>query len=164
MSDATPEEWRPIPRYEGWYALSSAGRVRNDRNGRILAGWKLKSGYRMVILGGRGGEQRYVHQLVAEAFIGPRPPGLDVRHLDGNKDNCSRANLAYGTRSQNIYDAVEHGTHFNSSKTHCGNCGLPYDAANTYLPPRGGRVCRSCSAASKRRYKARMKRLKLEAA
>ena len=161
MDNATPEEWHPIPRYEGRYSLSSTGRVRNDRNGRILAGWKMKNGYRMVAIGGRSGEKLYVHQLVAEVFIGPRPDREDVRHLDGSRDNNDRSNLAYGTRSRNFYDAVEHGTHFQARKTHCGKCGLPYDEANTYRPPKGGRVCRNCSAASKRRYKARMKRQRL---
>lgn len=51
-----------------------------------------------------------VHSLVAAAFLGPRPAGEDVRHLDGDPENNRASNLAYGTRTQNMADAREHGT------------------------------------------------------
>ena len=59
------------------------------------------------------GTGMYVHQMVAEAFIGPKPLGLEVRHLDGNRLNNHSCNLAYGTRRQNMLDAMKHGTHIN---------------------------------------------------
>ena len=159
------ERWMPIVHWEGRYEVSDQARVRNLANGRILTGRTMVNGYRAVTIGGRAEKtQCYIHQLVAEAFIGPRPPGQEVRHLDGRRDNSVRVNLAYGTISQNAYDAVGHGTHFNGSKTHCGNCGRPYDEENTYRHPKGGRVCRYCSRVAKRRYKEKMKRLALEAA
>jgi hypothetical protein len=37
----------------------------------------------------------YVHQLVAEAFIGPCPPGRKLVHLNGNGLDNRRVNLAY---------------------------------------------------------------------
>ena len=45
-----------------------------------------------------------VASLVAFAFIGPRPDGNVVRHLDGNKDNNRADNLAYGTHQDNADD------------------------------------------------------------
>lgn len=51
-----------------------------------------------------------VHSLVAEAFIGPRPPGLIVCHKDGNPKNNNVDNLYYGTTKQNSADSIRHGT------------------------------------------------------
>jgi hypothetical protein len=53
---------------------------------------------------------RMIHRLVAEAFNGPRPPGEDVRHLDGTRGNSAPNNLAYGPRWINMLDAKGHGT------------------------------------------------------
>lgn len=41
------------------------------------------------------------HELVALAFIGPRPDGTDVHHIDGDKINNDPVNLKY----------IDHGTH-----------------------------------------------------
>lgn len=46
----------------------------------------------------------YVHQLVALAFIGPCPPGMEVLHGPGGKLDNRLANLHYGTRSENQLD------------------------------------------------------------
>lgn len=106
------------------------------------------------------GKLRYVHALVASAFIGPRPDGQEVRHLDGDRLNPNVANLAYGTRSQNRIDCVQHGTDHNASKTHCAN-GHEFTEANTYVYKGRGkteRQCRTCRNAYiadwKRRNKA----------
>lgn len=50
-----------------------------------------------------------VHTVVAEAFLGARPPGMDVLHKDGNALNNHRCNLAYGTKKQNMQDRSSHG-------------------------------------------------------
>lgn len=49
----------------------------------------------------RHGSHARVHVLVAESFIGPKPPGIDVNHKDGNKQNNCLSNLEYLTRSEN---------------------------------------------------------------
>jgi hypothetical protein len=43
-----------------------------------------------------------VHSLVAEAFIGQRPVGLDVSHKDENAINNRPDNLMYETRKANL--------------------------------------------------------------
>jgi hypothetical protein len=54
---------------------------------------------------------RYIHHLVAWAWIGDPPVGAQcIRHLDGDNQNNSSSNLAYGTHSQNNLDKVAHGT------------------------------------------------------
>jgi hypothetical protein len=52
-----------------------------------------------------------VHVLVAEAFLGPRPDGQEVCHIDGNPSNNQSCNLRYGTHRENEADKREHGTH-----------------------------------------------------
>lgn len=50
-----------------------------------------------------------VHILVAQEFLGERPKGTVVRHIDDNKLNNNINNLRYGTYSENGKDAVKNG-------------------------------------------------------
>lgn len=141
------EVWRQIPGYEGFYQVSSWGRVfsepRRRTKGGLLSIKVGKRGYPAVALV-REGKQvtREVHTLVAAAFIGPRPPGMEVRHKDGDPLNPRAVNLVYGTRSENNRDAVMHGTNNQTAKTHCPQ-GHPYDEANTHHY-RNRRYCKAC--------------------
>lgn len=47
-----------------------------------------------------------VHQVVLDAFMGPRPPKMVSRHLNGDSLDNRVANLAYGTQKENWADAV----------------------------------------------------------
>lgn len=53
---------------------------------------------------------RAVHRLVAEAFLGPRPALMQIRHLDGNRLHNAASNLRYGTAAENAADREAHGT------------------------------------------------------
>lgn len=158
------ERWRPIPGYEGAYEASDLGRIRSvrrtatDRGGRTRT-WKgrvlrLKlnaDGYPVAGLTRDNVTRSHLaHRLAALAFLGPCPPGQEVRHLDGNPANGALANLAYGTKSENAQDTLRHGTHPSARKTHC-KWGHPFDESNTYVRPGPGvhRVCRTCRRASK---------------
>ncbi len=55
-------------------------------------------------------KDRKVHQLVAEAFIGPKELGV-VRHKNDDRTNNALSNLEYGTVKQNTHDAVHNGRH-----------------------------------------------------
>ena len=51
-----------------------------------------------------------VHVLVAREHLPPRPsPCHEIRHLDGDKQNPSADNLAWGTRKENADDRERHG-------------------------------------------------------
>lgn len=151
------EEWRPAVGYEGLYEVSSIGRVRSiDRivpDGRRFRGamrrCPLSHGRRMVKLSKRGPKLFHVHVLIATAFHGPRPPGQEVRHLDGDALNNCADNLAWGTKSENTLDQVRHGTHHLARKTHCKNGHLLKPPNLVTSPTRGSqRVCRSCGNAA----------------
>lgn len=150
----TEEQWRPVVGWEDLYLVSSHGRVRSLHKGRgvknssdgILKFRSLIWGYPRVILTRKGKpSSRSVHSLVIEAFVGPRPEGMDVCHNDGNPLNSHVSNLRYGTRSENILDAVVHGTHGQASRTHC-RAGHEYTEENTYRPKDrpSARLCRKC--------------------
>jgi hypothetical protein len=120
MPDAHPiESFRLHPSADG-YRVSDDGRVqcrlRRGPNPRGFTDWRelkptLRSdGYLKVSMRIDGRQrQRLVHTLVAEAFLGPKPPANDVRHLDGDKTNNRLSNLAYGTRAENVADTRRHG-------------------------------------------------------
>jgi hypothetical protein len=140
-------EWRPIPGFPG-YDVSNLGHVvshRRWREPRLLAGMMGSRDYWVYTLSrdGHGPVTRPVHVLVAAAFLGPRPEGTQVRHLDGDPLNNAVENLAYGTPGENIADQVRHGGHHFANRTHCP-VGHPYDEENTYVFGDGRRRCRTC--------------------
>lgn len=72
---------------------------------------KTKNGYIQVGLRVNNKNKKfYVHVLVAAAFLGPKQPDHNVRHLDGSRTNNFVSNLAYGTQKENMADAIAHGT------------------------------------------------------
>lgn len=100
---------KPIPSAPGYW-VDEIGEVYNHR-GRRMAQQVTAKGYCRVHLQINGEpKSKTVHSLVADSFIGPRPKGLQVRHLDGNKANNHLINLAYGTAKENEADKVLHGT------------------------------------------------------
>ena len=154
----TNETWIPAPGTDGFYSVSDQGRVRseprsfirsNGRKGtyisRVLAPRpRGGSGYLAVELSVRGKSLTApVHRLVCEAFHGPAPEGKPLAlHKDGNPLNNTPENLYWGDASENQRDAVTHGTHNQSRKTHC-RWGHAFDEVNTRWN-NGHRVCRAC--------------------
>jgi hypothetical protein len=117
------EQWKPIVGYEGVYEVSDLGRVRSlDRWVRVGSG-RRRTGVRYFSPSPSGASKKYkrvllrnpdkqrpVHQLVLEAFVGPRPENCEVRHLDGDPSNNRLDNLAWGTKAENQADKLRHGT------------------------------------------------------
>lgn len=106
--NAKKEKWRDI---DGWpYEVSSHGRVRNKRTGRILKNDVMRLGYRRATMCYKAKIRRvFVARLVLAAFRGPS--NLDSRHLDGDPTNNHLGNLAWGTRRENEQDKKRHGTY-----------------------------------------------------
>jgi hypothetical protein len=103
------EEWRVV-RMDPGYEVSSNGRVRNTRTGRLLSPWYAGAGYLYVRLN-RSGIKTGVHRLVALAFLGQRPSALhEVAHNDGDSENNHLSNLRWATHKENMSDMRKHGT------------------------------------------------------
>lgn len=123
------EEWLPVRGYEGLYEVSSLGRVRSldrvvclkNEHGRIyqrrrFTGQILRqqphsgADYPQVKLSKAGIiKNRFVHVLVCEAFLGPRPDGMQAAHFDGDRQNPRLNNMRWATRSENEADKIRHG-------------------------------------------------------
>ncbi len=113
------ESWAPIPGQEGRYEVSDLGSVRSfvwsklrgETRPQTLKTIRLDSGYLVVGLVTSGRQRlRRVHQLVLEAFVGPRPAGMITRHLNGDQTDNRLSNLAWGTQAENEADKKLHGT------------------------------------------------------
>ncbi len=126
------EEWRAIPSYEGFYEVSSLGRVkslprvveRKDNRSQSVRGGILKlaknqHGYLQIGLKiANTRKNKEVHTLVALAFIGPRPEGLIVLHGENGRLDNSVGNLSYGTYKQNEQDKHRYGTAMTGEENH----------------------------------------------
>lgn len=62
---------------------------------------KKRNGYRTVNLKAINKRDRLIHDLVCAAFIGVKPIGMQVDHIDRNKNNNHASNLRYVTLSEN---------------------------------------------------------------
>ena len=124
------EKWKWIKGYKHLYAVSNKGhvlsveRVVMRKNGAPLTvPAKIRKqpvdayGYPHVSLSKDGVViTRQVYRLVARAFHGKCPPGMEVSHKNGNKLDSREKNLVYETRAENNQRKVEHGTDHNGER------------------------------------------------
>lgn len=110
------ERWKRIPGFA--YEVSDQGNVRraidappaaNTEPGRLLNRCKQSKGYLRVGIYDEDGKLRtmLVHKLVAEAFLGPKPAGLEVSYRDGDRENACASNLCYLTHQETISRAFD---------------------------------------------------------
>ena len=124
------EEWRPYPPAPDSYLVSESGaiysrprKVGGPYGSRKLKGRLLKPtftprgypSYRVQVAG--ASKLIMAHAAVMEAFVGPRPEGMEVCHWDDNPKNNHVSNLRYSTHSENTLDSVRNGNHNNARKT-----------------------------------------------
>ena len=109
------EIWKDVKGYDGKYQVSNLGHVRSmsfahTRQAKVLKATPTNCGYVKVELYANGkGKVKYVHRLVAQAFI-PNPDNKpQVNHIDGNKDNNVASNLEWCSPGENQTHAIAHG-------------------------------------------------------
>jgi hypothetical protein len=122
------EIWKQIPGWEGYYSVSNLGRVKSENRiiventsfhktlripERILKQTLNNVGqqyWRVSLSKNSKVTYKQVHQLVCSAFIGFQKKDIEVRHLNGNCRDNRLENLTYGTKTENMQDALRHGT------------------------------------------------------
>lgn len=102
-SGSTREIWRPIPRAPG-YEASTLGRIRRVGHNPLTPRLTRKGRQIVdVVADGRPSRTIEVHRLVADAFLGPCPPGMTVDHLGDDPDPADNrpSGLEYVTNAEN---------------------------------------------------------------
>lgn len=133
--DSEEEIWKSINSTKNLYEASNKGRVRSiDRlveyrtksgttslrvsKGRVLSPSKYRYLHVNLALGNGNFESRYVHRLVAEAWL-PNPENKpEVNHKDGNKFNNKIDNLEWVTASENITHGYDENLHRHGMRNH----------------------------------------------
>lgn len=108
------EIWKDIKGYDGLYHVSNFGRIkslprlRRSKNGMAIVKECIlkhnihKDGYHYIQLHNDGERKHFlVSRLVYEAFSGEIPEGMQVNHIDEDKNNNAIYNLNLMTPSEN---------------------------------------------------------------
>lgn len=132
------ENWLPVVGFEGFYEVSDMGRVRTVEReyecGHLHSGTARKvvrAGLKTISVAKKKYPRCYVNlqksgkgftklvpRLVAEAFIGAIPKGMQVAHRDGDPTNNRAGNLRISTVLENAKDKRRHGTQPMGEKSH----------------------------------------------
>ena len=137
-----------IPSYPD-YEVSSTGVVRRrtpgkgTHVGRVRATPLDSEGYPTISIGHRPALPVRVHVLVAEAWLGPIPPGGEVHHKNKNRADPSLSNLEI--KQSKLHHGEEHRQPGSRNRRHgeanpavmcaCG-CGEKFNKYDQYGRPR----------------------------
>ena|ERR1700722_16286860 len=121
VSVDTPEvgNWKSMDWLNPDYDISDSGKVRRRmRHLKNIGRFSFpkhkitKHGYCHIRISHgkhQSGKHYLVHMLVMRTFVGPKPEGLQINHIDGNKMNNCVSNLEYVTARENIAHAIRTG-------------------------------------------------------
>ena len=146
------EIWKSVVGYEGFYSVSSEGRVKGETKTRdrgrgvlavvrerILRPYRGKNYDSVSLVNGKTKKTMNIHSLVANAFLGPLENGKCVCHTNGDGRDNRLLNLRYDTYSGNMLDKKEHGTNKEGSG-HYKHI-LAEDQARYILSVKGKKTC-----------------------
>lgn len=135
-------EYKDIEGYEGLYQVSNKGTVisvpRLDRLGRKIGGKLLEctrhsGGYLRVCLYKEGSKTyKYVHRLVALAFISNPEHKDQVNHINGEKTDNSVENLEWATSQENNTHAKSTGLNVNKRREDSSSYKGPIQQIDAY--------------------------------
>lgn len=96
--------WKQIPDFPD-YEISHLGNIRSNKFGKqhILSPRPDKDGYWRVNISNKDKirKTKYIHTLIMETFVGPRPNGTVIDHINQDKQDNRVENLRYTTVQQN---------------------------------------------------------------
>lgn len=104
------EIWKDVLGYEGLYRVSNLGRFRSSDGTLRSVTREPRNGYCRVSVRKDGKKKSlYIHSLVLEAFVGPRPTGMDCCHNNDDKADNRLCNLRWDSRANNLADRKRNG-------------------------------------------------------
>lgn len=128
------EIWKDIKNYEGLYQISNFGNVKSfDRyvidiyktqfiKGKNIKPFNNGNGYMVVSLAKNGKRKnKYIHRLVAEAFLKNYNNNLTINHKDFNRKNNKYDNLEVVTQKENIMYSFKKGRYNEAWKQNATN-------------------------------------------
>lgn len=159
MGSSSRVEWRPVVGYEGVYEVSNDGQVKRVAGGQgarpgIRKQGRHPNGYMQIALSmNNRTATKKVHRLVAEAFIGPCPEGMELCHNNDDPGDNRVENLRWDTHKANCVDRANNGKPKKSPKLSavCKNGLHPMTPENVRHEGRW-RICLACRAAKNKRH------------
>ena len=106
---SSDREFRKIPSLNYLYEVNEDGRifrnVKSKKESKIIVDHHhSKAGYCFTWVNIKGKVIRVpIARVVAECFIGPKPEGLEIDHIDRNSTNNDYHNLRYVTKNIRAY-------------------------------------------------------------
>ena len=118
-------EFRKIKSLDFLYEVSEDGRIfRNVKSKKqskiVLDMHHSKVGYYKTLVYIKGKNKRVmIHKVVAECWLGDKPDGYEVDHIDRNTHNNHYTNLRYVTHSEQMKNRVLSDRIINQAKANC---------------------------------------------
>lgn len=116
MNNNSNLEFRKIPSLNFLYEISEDGRIVRNVKSKHQIKIKLdmhhsKKGYYafwsyLNLNGERKVRRHMVHSIIAECWLGPKPEGYEIDHIDRDTSNNHYSNLRYVNHSQQMKNRV----------------------------------------------------------